>query len=576
MARDIVAPKSYQTLIGAYSPNGAEVQGLHILDTNDSANFYGMFVIYNGAPERAQFVIEHLRRRFNVYSDVFQNKEIAKPKAFFQELLADLMREMQKHGVHMADGESFGAVMVKEGRAIIGRIHGCPIFYLREHKFRTVFPSAGAGANKLEVEAVPVSDGDKILICSHDMVRRVTKQELRNIIHSKPNLDEACARITELANRYEEVRAPHIALIHFKRNREPSKALLNSRNLLVIGGIALLIMGLVFSRELTSFVRFNLSPRLVKRIQTVSSSLTGGASKRKNQPDLLYEFETVFDGMSVPYDIAIGSDGTYYVVDDKESQVIRYDPFAKRTTLLGNGLNLIFPTGIEVIGDKLYITDFSSSASELYIMKTDGTLIRGLKSVNKPGVGPLRNPKAMAVDRDSNLWLADRTNNRLLKFNENGDYLGKIQCNAAFSSPNGISAGRDGLIYVTFKDTNNIAVIGNNGTLKAFKVFSGEGTSKRALTFDQPSGIAVDNKGFVYIADRQNNRIVVADSHGRQDVILDKKQNKDFAHYMPFGLKLGPKGKYIYIVGSAALSYDNTCQFESDKCRGKVWRMRIE
>lgn len=560
--------------MGSGSANGAEPQGMYVLDTNDSANFYGMFVIYNGDPNKARFVMEHLRRRFSVYSDVFQNKDIAKPKAFFQELLTDLLREMQKNGLDPSEGESMAAVLLKEGRAIIGRLRNCPIFYLRDHKFRNVFPTAGTGSSKLEVVSAPVSDGDKILLCSQDMVRRITKQELRNIILSKPDPDEACARITELANRYEEVKDPHIVLVGFKRNREHSKALLNTRNVVLLAGIALLIMGLVFWREITGYVQHNLKSRIVNKIQTMSESLGGGKQDAKASP--MYEFETVFDGLSVPYDVAISREGIYFVVDDKESQVIRYDPAAKRITLVGNGLDLMFPTGIEVIGNNLFITDFSSTASELLIVKSDGSLAKSIKSVDKPGVGSLRNPKAMAVDMDSNLWVADRTNNRLLKFNMHGDYIGKVQCSATYSAPNGVAAGPEGRVFVTFKDTNNIAVVEKNGALKEFKIFSGEGSGAKPLFFDQPSGIAVDRKGFVYVADRQNNRIVVADPRGRVDAILDKTRNKDFATYMPFGLKLGPKGKYIYIVGSAALSYDSTCQFEADKCRGKIWRMRIE
>jgi len=576
LAREIVAHKSYQTIVGSAPANGAEPEGVYILDTNDTANFYGLFVIYNGDRARAQFAVEHLRRRFSAYCDVFQNRDIAKPRVFFQELLTDMLREMQKNGMEPADGDSMAAVLLKEGRAIIGRLRNCPIFYLRDHKYRNVFPSSGSGSGKLEVTSVTVSNNDMILLCSQDMVRRITKQELRSLILSKSDPDEACARITELANRYEEVKAPRIVLISLKRNREESKALLNTRNIGLLAGIALLILGLVFWREISGFVQHSLKSRIVSKIQNMSESLGGGGDKRGGAESPMYEFETLFDGLAVPYDIAVSRDEVYFVVDDKESQIIRFDPSDKKMTLVGNGLDLQFPTGIEIIGNNLYVTDFKSTANQVLIIKADGTVGKTIKAVDKPGVGSLRNPKAIAADEDSNIWVADRTNNRILKFNMHGDYIGKVQCSAAFSSPNGLASGPEGRIFATFKDTNNVAVIEKNGALKEFKIHSGEGENARPVAFDQPSGIAVDRKGFVYVADRQNNRIVVSDPRGRVDAILDKTRNSDFATYMPFGLKLGPKGKYLYIVGSAALSYDSTCQFEADKCRGKIWRMRIE
>jgi DNA-binding beta-propeller fold protein YncE len=583
LARDLIASKSFRTVVGAGEQNGAPPVGVFLLDTNDSVNYYGLFLLYNGRPETASFAAEHLRKKFSVYSDVFKRGEIPKPKTFLKELLADLLRGMANAGLQH-EGESFAAVLVKEGSAVIGRLNGCPVYFLRDHKFRGIFPAIGAGENKLEVESVAIADGDKILLSSQEMVRRLTKQELRSIISTKADLDQACSKITELANRYEEIQTPRLVLIGFERKHLKNKALLSPRNTIVLAGIAIFFLSIIFRLEITNFVILKISNPLRQMMRRASKD----DANKAGPGSPLYEFELVSDKFFIPYDLAIGPNNILYVVDDKYTQVVRYDQSAKpdnrKPTLIGGGLNLQFPTGIEIVGNNLFVADSSNTSNKLYIISAKGQKLLEISSIAAPGVGSLIGPKALAVDAGNNIWLADRGSQRLLQFGPDGAYKDQISFKAKaskFKPPNGIAySKKDDLLYVTFKDTNSIATVsgGANGarSISAFTVTNPNSKSGGAIDFKQPSGIAVDARGFVYIADRANFRIVVADPQGKLVTILDKKKNKDFNPYMPIGLKIDPSGEYLYITGSTGTNYGDQCKFDPGECKGKIWRVKIE
>src|SRR5258705_2456362 len=81
---------------------------------------------------------------------------------------------------------------------------------------------------------------------------------------------------------------------------------------------------------------------------------------------------------------------------------------------------------------------------------------------------------------------------------------------AAFSDPFGVAVGEDGTIYISDAgESNRIRRIGPDGTMSTL-AGSVEGFSDGAgmqASFNTPSGIALDSKGNIYVADTSNNRI---------------------------------------------------------------------
>jgi tripartite motif-containing protein 71 len=105
--------------------------------------------------------------------------------------------------------------------------------------------------------------------------------------------------------------------------------------------------------------------------------------------------------------------------------------------------------------------------------------------------GQFREPRGIAVDQSDNVYVADTGNNRIQKFDSNGNFITKLNSSdqaILFHGPESVSVDYLGNVYVA--DT------GGNGILK----FTNNGTYIGALTTFEPKGVATDNFGSVYAA----------------------------------------------------------------------------
>src|SRR5258706_3765791 len=172
---------------------------------------------------------------------------------------------------------------------------------------------------------------------------------------------------------------------------------------------------------------------------------------------------------------------------------------------------------------------------------------------------------SVRIDKDDNIWTVDNGTNLVAKFNQKGQMLmalgrraesvqGRIEADSRaamlltnpglFFEPTDIAFDAQGNSFVSDgygnarvqkfdKDGNLLTVWGKRGT----------GQSE----FITPHGIAVDEQGNVYVADRSNNRIQVFDNNGKflrlWETKIDNRVPKDKISPTP-GLMLTPDGYY--------------------------------
>src|SRR5206468_2434549 len=99
----------------------------------------------------------------------------------------------------------------------------------------------------------------------------------------------------------------------------------------------------------------------------------------------------------------------------------------------------------------------------------------------------LKSPSAIAFDSKGNAYVADTGNNRVLKYDKDAisPKTGKLNPLGSFA---GVAA---------------LAVIGQGGSLTS----NSAGVGPDALK--SPSGVAVDSKGNLYVADTGNHRVLM-------------------------------------------------------------------
>lgn len=162
-----------------------------------------------------------------------------------------------------------------------------------------------------------------------------------------------------------------------------------------------------------------------------------------------------------------------------------------------------------------------------YILKysaTDGedTAASSLTPFGTPGTGSgqMQRPMGVAVDAVGNIWVVDRENNRVLKFDKDGNFLSQFGSTGSstgqFSDPRGIAVSPNGNIWVT--DLGNRRVQG----------FNSNGEFIRAISFQtgaQPYAVAAGPGGALWVTDIGLHRVVRLLEDGSVLGVATGKQN---------------------------------------------------
>ena len=130
-------------------------------------------------------------------------------------------------------------------------------------------------------------------------------------------------------------------------------------------------------------------------------------------------------------------------------------------------------------------------------------------------------PGSVAVDALGNMYVADSDNNKIRKITPSG-VVGTLAGSgiqgmadgtgaaASFANPSGIAVDASGNVYVAEYLNHKIRKITAAGVVTTFagsgSVGSADGT-EIAASFNQPKGVAVDTSGTFYVADTSNNKI---------------------------------------------------------------------
>lgn len=128
--------------------------------------------------------------------------------------------------------------------------------------------------------------------------------------------------------------------------------------------------------------------------------------------------------------------------------------------------------------------------------------------------GLFRIPFGVAVDSIGNVYVTDRDNHRIQKFDSNGNFLLKWGShgsgNGQFINADHITLDENDYVYVTDWDNHNVQKFDVSGNFIRKWGSYGNGNGQ----FNRPVGIAADKNGNIYVADKRNHRIQKFDSDG--------------------------------------------------------------
>lgn len=145
----------------------------------------------------------------------------------------------------------------------------------------------------------------------------------------------------------------------------------------------------------------------------------------------------------------------------------------------------------------------------------------GGDGTNGAGNGEFNFPESIAIDGSDNIYVGEANNYRVQKLDKNGNFIAKWGANGGdgssgssdgeFNGVRGVAIAPDGNLLVV--DEGNYRIQKLNSSTGAF--ISKFGTSGNADgEFSAPAGVATDSSGNIYVADMYNNRIQKFSSNG--------------------------------------------------------------
>jgi uncharacterized protein (TIGR03437 family) len=235
--------------------------------------------------------------------------------------------------------------------------------------------------------------------------------------------------------------------------------------------------------------------------------------------------------LDTPGGVAVDSAGNIAIADTGNRRIRRVSPDGRIRTILNAAGANGGPEGVCADAGSVYVVD--TPRHRILRLPANGAMEVAAGS-GEPGdsgdggpasVARLRLPAACAVTASGALYIADTLNHRVRRVNPDGSIStvagtgaqgssgdGGPAIGAKLNGPRGVAVDSDGNVLIADTGNHRLRQITPDGVINTIAGgdapgFGGDGGAASEARLNNPSGLAIDPAGRLYVADRGNDRI---------------------------------------------------------------------
>jgi sugar lactone lactonase YvrE len=185
------------------------------------------------------------------------------------------------------------------------------------------------------------------------------------------------------------------------------------------------------------------------------------------------------------------------------------------STLLDNPMDLTFDNN-----GYMYVVDYGNNRVQRFAPNsTNGTTVAGTIT-SSAALTSLYQPTAIVIANDFNIYILDMGNTRVMKWAPNAT-SGTVLINAGNlvnSFDMLLAPDSSNQVYISDQDDQGVCLWAFNASSPVITLTNVNGSSPNSL--DNPQGIVLDPYGNLYVADRNNGRVVMYCANSTMGIVI--------------------------------------------------------